>query len=94
MEAWKLYAVGLGLGLVGTLVTVVSLVLSGFVAGSVIVLGAAFTFAVSLTNVSRADSNRDHLLIYRIGNWVGAVIVIASGLLMLIVGILSFRTFV
>ncbi|WP_254763890.1 hypothetical protein [Natrinema marinum] len=94
MGPWKLYVVGLGLGLVGTLVTVVSLVLAGFVTSSVIGLGAAFTFAVSLTNVSRADSDRDHLLLYRVGNWAGAVIVIAIGLLMLTVGIVSFRTFV
>ncbi|MBZ6496318.1 hypothetical protein [Natrinema longum] len=95
MDARQLYVVGLGLGLIGSLVTVVSLVLAGFVTTAVIGLGTTFTFAVGLDNVfTREDFDREHSLIYRVVNCGGAVIVVALGLLMLTVGIVSFRTFV
>ncbi|WP_455448882.1 hypothetical protein [Natrinema thermotolerans] len=95
MDARQLYVVGLVLGLIGSLVTVVSLVVAGFMTTAVIGLGATFTFAVSLENVfTRTDFDREHSLIYRIVNWGGTVIVVALGLLMLTVGLVSFRTFV
>ncbi|MFA9501245.1 hypothetical protein NP511_03230 [Natrinema thermotolerans] len=95
MDTQQLYVVGLVLGLIGSLVTVVSLVLAGFVTTAVIGIGATFAFAVSLENIfSRTDFDREHSLSYRIVNWGGAVIVVALGLLMLTVGLVSFRTFV
>jgi hypothetical protein len=95
MDTRQLYVAGLGLGLIGSLVTVVSLVLAEFVTNAVIGLGTTFTFALGLKNVfTREDFDREHSLIYRVVNCGGAVIVVALGLLMLTIGIVSFRTFV
>ncbi|MDF9746518.1 hypothetical protein [Natrinema salsiterrestre] len=95
MDTRQLYVVGFGLGLIGSLVTVVSLALAEFVTSAVIGLGTMFTLALGLVNTfTREDFDRDHSLTYRVVNWGGAVIVVALGLLMLTVGIVSFRTFV
>ncbi|WP_440763488.1 hypothetical protein [Natronorubrum sp. DTA7] len=91
----QLYAVGYGLALLGSLAIVASLVLAGLVAYSVLVLSTTLVLLNGLFSVFRGeDSNREHSLTYRIGNWVGAVIVVALGLLMIAVGIASFNTFV
>lgn len=95
MESRQLYAVGYGLALLGSLATVASLVLAGLVANSILVLLATFVFVNGLATVfAREDVDREHTLTYRIGNWVGAVIAVAVGLLMIAVGIVSFNTFV
>ncbi|MGQ3414160.1 hypothetical protein ACT4ML_18180 [Natrinema sp. LN54] len=95
IDTRQLYVVGLVLGLIGSLLTVVSLVLAGFVTTAVIGLVTTFAFAVSLENVfTREDLDREHSLSYRVVNCGGAVIVVALGLLMLTVGMMSFRTFV
>jgi len=53
MDTRQLYVAGLGLGLIGSLVTVVSLVLAEFVTNAVIGLGTTFTFALGLKTSSR-----------------------------------------
>lgn len=71
-----------------------SLVLAGLVVNNVLVLLSTFTFVLSLVRVfTREDFDREHSLAYRIGNWGGAVIAVAIGLLMIAVGIVSFNTF-
>ena len=90
----EVYAVGCGLGLVGSLVLVASQVLAGAVAYGVLTLGATFTFVVVLGNVyRREDFDRDHSLTYRVLNFGGALVVVALGLLMLAAGVAFFGAF-
>lgn len=90
----EFYAVGAGLGLVGSLVAVASLTLAGSVATAALTLVTSFTFAIVLRNVfRREDFDRDHSLGYRVANFCGGVFVVGLGLFVLAVGIWSFGVF-
>ena len=90
----EVYAIGCVLGLVGSLVLVVSQVLAGAVAYGVLTLGATVTFLIVLGNVyRREDFDRDHSRVYRALNLGGALFVVALGLLLLGVGIAFFGAF-
>jgi hypothetical protein len=94
MNTRQVYAVGLGLGLLGSLVTAASQVLAGYVAIGVLTFGAAVALFLGLVNVfEREDFDREHSLPYRVANFGGAVFVVALGLLLLGVGVWSLGTF-
>lgn len=94
IETRQLYAVGTGLGLIGSLVAVASLILAGSVAIAALALPTPFTFAIVLVNVfRREDFDRDHSLGYRIVNVCGAVFTVVLGLFVLAVGVWSFGVF-
>lgn len=94
MDPRTLYLVGFGLGLVGSLVTVASLVLAGLVANGVLALGATVTFVIGLVSAYRREPfDLTPTLAYRVGNWGSAVFVVGLGLLMLAVGVVSLGTF-
>lgn len=94
MESRHLYLVGYGLGLVGSLAAVAAVVLAGAVAIGVIMLGATVTFVLGIVDgVTREDLDRERSLVYRVGNWGGAVLVVGLGILLLAVGVVSLGTF-
>lgn len=94
MKCRHVYAMGIGLGLVGSLAAVAGMVLAGAVTIGVLGLGATVTFAICLVNVfRREDFDRDHSLAYRAANWGGALFVVGLGLLLLGVGVVSLATF-
>ncbi|WP_123533594.1 hypothetical protein [Halosimplex salinum] len=94
VAAKQVYAVGFGLGLIGSLAVVAGLVLGGSAAFGVGALGATFTFALGLVRLSdREDFDRAHSLAYRVANLGGAVFVVALGLLMLAIGITTLVAF-
>ena len=87
MTPRQLYIGGFGLGLVGSLATVAALLLAGATAIGVIALGTTLTFVLGLRSALEEDTvERDQLLAYRVGNWVGAVVAVGLGLVMLAVG--------
>jgi len=88
--ARQLYALGCGLGLLGSLATAASIALSKGAGGSTVLsaCGAAVGFVFGLRNTfERDDFGRDHSLAYRVGNLAGAVFVVALGLLMVALGL-------
>jgi|GEM_PF-612577 len=90
--ARQLYALGCGLGVLGSLVTAASVTLADGVASSVGISagGATFVFVLCLRNTfDREDFDRDHSLGYRVGNLVGAVFVVVLGLSMLAIGVFT-----
>ncbi|WP_135364131.1 hypothetical protein [Halosimplex halophilum] len=88
------YAVGFGLGLAGSVAAAAGLALAGSPATGGIALGATFVFVLGLADVfDREDFDRDHSLAYRLGNWGGAVLAVALGLVMLAVGVASVVAF-
>jgi|AntRauTorcE11898_2_1112593.scaffolds.fasta_scaffold91549_2 hypothetical protein len=94
MEPRQCYVVGLGLCLVGGLATVASLALAGAYASGVLALAATGTFVLALANVSeRGPFDLESTLAHRVATWGGAVLVLALGLFMVGVGVVSLATF-
>jgi hypothetical protein len=94
MDTRHVYAVGCGLGLVGSVLVVVGLALAGLPAIGAIALGSTFVFALTLVNVfRREDFDRDHSPAYRLGNLGGAVLTVVLGLVTLAAGVFSVVTF-
>jgi len=87
VSARQLYAVGFGLGILGTLGAAAGLALAGS-PGSVLVLVAVLPLVFGLASTVRQDPvDWDHSLAYRVGNVCGALVAVALGLVMLAVGI-------
>lgn len=94
MDVRHCYAAGCVLGFVGSLAAVAGMVLAGSVAIAVIALGTPVVFVLALRNVFTNERfDRDHSLVYRVVNWGGALFVVALGLLMLAVGVVSLSAF-
>jgi hypothetical protein len=94
MDTRTVYAGGAGLGLVGSLVTVAGIVRAGSPGTAAVAGGSTVTFALVLGNVSRReDFDRDHALGYRLANLGGALVVVALGLVMLAMGIVTVTAF-
>jgi hypothetical protein len=93
----RLYVLGSGLVLLGSLVVLASLVAGGMWASGLSIggFGGVFAAVLGLKNTfERADFERDHSLAYRVANLAGAVFSIGLGLVVLAVGILSYQWFV
>jgi hypothetical protein len=91
----QLYLVGCGLGVVGGLVVLVSLVAAGHWSFAPVALGAGFACALALKNTfERDDFDRDHSVLYQSVNFAGAVIAVGAGLVMLAAGFFSYQWFV
>lgn len=90
----QVYIVGFGLGLIGSLATAISLLLAGSLSIGILSLGTTLTFVLVLGNISKKkEFDMAHSLAYRVGNWGCALIALALGLLMLVVGIMAHSTF-
>ncbi|MDG5777122.1 hypothetical protein VB773_12605 [Haloarculaceae archaeon H-GB2-1] len=90
----RLHAFGIGLGLLGSLLVVASMVLVGGWVVAVLGLGSTVTLVFCLRNVfEREDFERDHSLANRLANWTGATVAFTSGLVVLAAGIVAVVTF-
>ncbi|WP_436909335.1 hypothetical protein [Halosimplex marinum] len=88
------YAVGIGLGLVGSVAAAAGLALAGSPATGGVALASTIGLVLGfVTLFNREDFDRDHALAYRLGNWGGAVLTVALGLVMLAVGVASILAF-
>jgi len=88
----RLYCLGCGLGVVGSLAIVANLVAAGYWTGAPIALGAGVACILAFRNAYRRDDfERDHSIVYRSVNFAGAVITVGAGLVMLAVGLLSYQ---
>lgn len=95
VDVRQVYALGCVLALVGGVVTFGSLVLAGEVTTSLIALGSTTAIVLALKNVYTQDRfDRDHSLPYRVTNWVGSVMVVGFGLVMVAAGVYSYWAFV
>jgi hypothetical protein len=94
MDVRHAYLAGLVLGLVGCLAVVAGLAVGGQASFAVLVLLSALVFVLGIRNVREREAfDRDHSLGYRLGNWGGALVVVALGLGMLAVGVATLGFF-
>ena len=102
MEHRNLHIVGYGLALSGALATGTSLVLSDNIVFSevapvgIIVLGGILALVLGLRNVitkTMTEYDLDHSFAYRIANLGAVIIVVTSGLLLFVVGLVSLGVF-
>jgi hypothetical protein len=90
VESRHLYAAGFALALVVGVATAASLVLAELPAYGALVFAGQLTFVFGLVGVYRDGRvDRERSLVYRVGNWGGALLVVALGLLMVAVGVAS-----
>jgi len=91
----RLYLLGCGLGVIGSLVVLLNLVSAGHWSFAPLALGASFACVLALRNTfERDDFDRGHSVLYRSVNFAGAVIAVGTGLVMLAAGFYSYQWFV
>ena len=94
MNCRSVYLVGFALGLVGSLATAAGLFVAGQAPTAVMVFATSTVFVLAVRNTrDREDFDRDHRLLHRVVNWVGASVVLALGLVMVLVGLWSLVAF-
>jgi len=102
MEHRNVHIVGYGLALIGSLTIGVSLILSDgsglseVAPSGVILLGGTLALVFGLRNVltkTQTEFDLEHSVAYRVANVGAAIIVVASGLLLFAVGLVSLGVF-
>ncbi|MFC7075057.1 hypothetical protein [Haloarcula halophila] len=94
MKPRHLYAAGSAIGIVGSLVLAAGTVLAGDIGMNIVwsPVAVMFVFVICLvTALRQEDVEYDRTLAYRAGNWIGAVLVVGLGLVILVVGVWFFR---